>query len=295
MRIAVTGKTGQVVTALLALNAPDLTVIALGRPELDLAVPSSVRDALKAAAPDVVVSSAAYTAVDKAESESDAAFAVNRDGARAVAEAAAELSIPVIHLSTDYVFDGSKTEPYVEDDATGPTSVYGRSKLEGELAVAAATDNHAILRTAWVYSPYGNNFVKTMLRLAETRDELRVVADQVGCPTSANDIAKTVVTIARRMVADPSPALRGVFHLAGSGETSWAGFARAIFAVREAVTGTPIVVHDITTADYPTPAKRPANSRLNCDRLEAAYGLRLPRWQTSTEDVVKTLLRGTSA
>lgn len=295
MRIAVTGKTGQVVTALLALNAPDLTVIALGRPELDLAVPSSVRDALKTAAPDVVISSAAYTAVDKAESESDAAFAVNRDGARAVAEAAAELAIPVIHLSTDYVFDGSKTEPYLEDDATGPTSVYGRSKLEGELAVAAATDNHAILRTAWVYSPYGNNFVKTMLRLAETRDELRVVADQVGCPTSADDIAKAVVAIARRMVADPSPALRGVFHLAGSGETSWAGFARAILAVREAVTGAPMVVHDITTADYPTPAKRPANSRLNCDRLEAAYGLRLPRWQTSTEDVVKTLLRGTSA
>lgn len=295
MRIAVTGKTGQVVTALLALNAPDLTVIALGRPELDLAVPSSVRDALKTAAPDVVISSAAYTAVDKAESESDAAFAVNRDGARAVAEAAAELAIPVIHLSTDYVFDGSKTEPYLEDDATGPTSVYGRSKLEGELAVAAATDDHAILRTAWVYSPYGNNFVKTMLRLAETRDELRVVADQVGCPTSADDIARAVVAIARRMVADPSPALRGVFHLAGRGETSWAGFARAIFDVREAVTGASMVVHDITTADYPTPAKRPANSRLNCDRLEAAYGLRLPRWQTSTEDVVKTLLRGTSA
>ncbi|MGP4672532.1 dTDP-4-dehydrorhamnose reductase [Agrobacterium salinitolerans] len=289
MRLAVTGKNGQVVSALLALASAELEIVALGRPELDLAQPETVLKALREVKPDAVVSSAAYTAVDKAESEPDIAFAVNRDGARAVAQAASDLGIPLIHLSTDYVFDGAKDTAYVESDPTGPTSVYGRSKLEGERAVSEATDNYVVLRTAWVYSEYGNNFVKTMLRLSENRDEINVVADQFGCPTSANDIAAAVVTIARKLVEDASAPLRGVFHLSGSGETNWANFAKQIFAFAEEDGGKSMIVNDITTAQYPTPARRPANSRLDCSKLEEVYGIKLPSWQTSTRAVVTAL------
>ena len=290
MRIAVTGKSGQVTSALQALKAPDIEVIAIGRPELDLLAPSMVSETIAKLKPDVVVSSAAYTAVDKAESDEAAAFAINRDGAGAIAAAAAELSIPVIHLSTDYVFDGDKPELYVESDPVGPVSVYGRSKLEGEYAVAAANENHVILRTAWVYSTFGHNFVKTMLRLAETRDELSVVSDQLGCPTSANDIAVAIVKIAARLSKDSSPDLRGVFHLAGSGETNWAEFARNILSILEEKTGRRVTVRDIATADYPTAAKRPANSRLCCDKLKRLYGVSMPAWQVSTRAVVIKLL-----
>ena len=289
MRLAVTGKNGQVVSALLALASAELEIVALGRPELDLAQPETVLKALREVKPDAVVSAAAYTAVDKAESEPDIAFAVNRDGARAVAQAASDLGIPLIHLSTDYVFDGTKDTAYVESDPTGPTSVYGRSKLEGERAVSEATDNYVVLRTAWVYSEYGNNFVKTMLRLSENRDEINVVADQFGCPTSANDIAAAVVTIARMLVEDASAPLRGVFHLSGSGETNWANFAKQIFAFSAETGGKSIAVNDITTAQYPTPARRPANSRLDCSKLEEVYGIKLPSWQTSTRAVVTAL------
>ncbi|MFK0337589.1 dTDP-4-dehydrorhamnose reductase [Agrobacterium sp. 16-172Ci] len=289
MRLAVTGKNGQVVSALQALASDELEIVALGRPELDLAQPETVLKALREVKPDVVVSAAAYTAVDKAESEQDIAFAVNRDGARAVAQAASDIGIPVIHLSTDYVFDGTKDTAYVESDPTGPTSVYGRSKLEGERAVSEATDNYVVLRTAWVYSEYGNNFVKTMLRLSENRDEINVVADQFGCPTSANDIAAAVVTIARKLVEDASAPLRGVFHLSGTGETNWANFAKQILALSSENGGKSIVVNDITTEQYPTPARRPANSRLDCSKLEEVYGIKLPSWQTSTRAVVTAL------
>ncbi|CAN7144024.1 dTDP-4-dehydrorhamnose reductase [Agrobacterium tumefaciens] len=289
MRLAVTGKNGQVVSALQALASAELEIVALGRPELDLAQPETVLTALREANPDVVISAAAYTAVDKAESEPDIAFAVNRDGARAVAQAASDLGIPIIHLSTDYVFDGTKATAYVESDLTGPTSIYGRSKLEGERAVSEATDNYAVLRTAWVYSEYGNNFVKTMLRLSENRDELNVVADQFGCPTSANDIATAIVTIARKLAQDSSARLRGVFHLSGTGETNWANFAKQIFAFSAENGGKSMIVNDITTEQYPTPARRPANSQLDCSKLEEVYGIRLPSWQTSTRAVVTAL------
>lgn len=289
MRLAVTGKNGQVVSALQALANDQLEIVSLGRPELDLAQPETVLKAIRDAKPDVVVSAAAYTAVDKAEIEPEIAFAVNRDGARAVALAANDLSIPVIHLSTDYVFDGTKATAYVENDPTGPTSIYGRSKLEGEQAVSEVTGNHVILRTAWVYSEYGNNFVKTMLRLSENRDEINVVADQFGCPTSANDIAAAVVTIAKKLVEDASAPLRGVFHLSGSGETNWANFAKQIFAFSAEAGGKSIVVNDITTEQYPTPARRPANSRLDCSKLEEVYAIRLTSWQTSTRAVVTAL------
>lgn len=289
MRLAVTGKNGQVVSALQALAGPDLEIVALGRPELDLARPDTVFKALREAKPDVVVSAAAYTAVDKAESEPDIAFAVNRDGAKAVARAANDIGVPVIHISTDYVFDGTKTTAYVENDPTGPASVYGRSKLEGEHAVSENTKNYAILRTAWVYSEYGSNFVKTMLRLSESRDEVNVVADQFGCPTSANDIAVAIVSIAKRLATDPSAHLRGVFHMSGTGETNWAGFAKQIFEFSAENGGKSIVVNEITTAQYPTPARRPANSRLDCSKLEEVYRIRLPEWQTSTRAVMAAL------
>lgn len=266
-------------------------VIALARPQLDLARPETIAPLLAAANAAAVVSAAAYTAVDKAESEPEEAHAVNAAGAQAIAAATAALGIPLIHLSTDYVFDGTKSGPYVETDATNPLSAYGRSKLAGEQAILATHGgNSVILRTAWVYSPFGANFVKTMLRLASDRDEIGVVADQFGNPTSALDIADSVLTVAERLTADPSPELRGIFHLTATGETSWAGLAEEVFAVSSRLGGQAAKVRHITTTEYPTPARRPANSRLNCDKLAAVHGVRLPTWQLATERVVARLL-----
>lgn len=291
MRIVVTGRQGQVVSALLERGpAAGVDIVALGRPELDLSDVASICAAVSAARPNAIVSAAAYTAVDKAESEPDLAFAVNAEGPGALAAVAAELDVPIVHLSTDYVFSGEKTEPYVESDPTGPVSVYGRSKLEGERRVAEAQPNHAILRTAWVYSPFGANFLKTMLRLGETRDTVNVVADQHGTPTSALDIADAVIAVAQRLAADPDPSLRGIFHLTGSGEATWADFADVIFAEREARTGKRVTVGRIGTADYPTPARRPANSRLSGEKLGRVYGLVLPDWRQSTKAVLDRLL-----
>ncbi|TCR06111.1 dTDP-4-dehydrorhamnose reductase [Neorhizobium sp. JUb45] len=291
MRIAVTGKQGQVVTALIERGPQaGVEIIAVGRPELDLADPASIRRVLAELKPDAIVSAAAYTAVDKAESEPELAFTVNAKGPEALAHIADELGIPVVHLSTDYVFPGDKDGIYLETDATGPVSVYGQSKLAGEEAIAAAAANHTILRTAWVYSPFGANFVKTMLRLAETRDGLNVVADQHGTPTSALDIADAVIAIAKRLATDADPKLRGVFHLTGSGEATWADFADEIFAGLKAKSGKTITVGRITTDQYPTPAKRPANSRLSNDKLAKTYGIVMPDWKQSTAVVLDRLL-----
>ncbi|WP_022684281.1 dTDP-4-dehydrorhamnose reductase [Sphingobium bisphenolivorans] len=291
MRIAVTGKAGQVVTSLIERgSAAGHEIIALGRPELDLAEPDSVASAFEAAAPDAIVSAAAYTAVDKAESESELAHAVNGAGAGAVAEAARGLGVPLIHVSTDYVFDGRLDHPYVESDPTGPTGVYGASKLAGEQAVLAAHgDNSAVLRVAWVYSPFGANFVKTMLHLAGDKDEVSVVADQLGNPTSALEIADGILRVATNMVSDSSPFLRGVFHMTASGEGSWADFADAIFAASAARGGPAARVKRITTADYPTPATRPSNSRLDCGLIARVHGVALPDWHGSLETVIARL------
>jgi len=282
MRIVVTGCTGQVSTALQE-RGRDLghQIVALGRPQLDLAVPKTVVGAMASARPDVIVSAAAYTAVDKAETDRDRAFAVNADGAAAVAVAAAGLGVPLIHLSTDYVFDGTKQGPYRETDQPAPINVYGESKLAGEQRIAAVTDNHVILRLSWIYSPFGANFVRTMLRLAEDRDAIRVVADQTGHPSSAFDIADSIIAIARRMVAEPEAAPRGLFHLSGAGATSWAGFAEAIFSGLRARGGRRVAVVPIAAAEYPLPAARPANSVLSGEKLDAAYGLALPDWRGS--------------
>jgi dTDP-4-dehydrorhamnose reductase len=294
VRIVVTGREGQVVRSLIergALAGHD--IVPLGRPELDLAGDTdAIIAALDATRPDVIVSAAAYTAVDKAETERGPAFAVNQAGAAAIAAAAHRLDVPLIHLSTDYVFDGSKPDPYVESDPTGPTGVYGASKRAGEEAVLAAHDNVAILRTAWVYSPFGANFVKTMLRLAADRDEVSVVGDQRGNPSSALDLADGIIAVATNLVAGSDPAQRGIFHMTGSGDASWAEFAEAIFEASAATGGPSARVKPIGTADYPTPARRPANSRLAGDKLARAHQVRLPEWRQSTATIVARLVRG---
>lgn len=292
MRVVVTGREGQVVQSLIERAAgTEAVIIPLGRPVLDLSAPDTVGPAIRAARPDVVINAAAYTAVDKAEAEPDLAEAINGRGAGAVAQAAAALGVPVVHVSTDYVFSGELDRPYVEDDAVGPLSAYGRSKLMGERAVAAATDNHAIVRTAWVYSPFGKNFLKTMLTLAQSRDVLSVVADQHGAPTSALDLADALLTVARNLVDAPTDAaVRGVFHATGAGFTTWAAFAEAIFesAQRRGAKGAD--VRPIPATEYPLPAKRPANSRLVCDRLAHLHGARLPDWRASTDQTVARLI-----
>lgn len=280
MRLLVTGRVGQVVTALSERAGDNLDIIALGRPELDLAAPGDLASLFAPHRPDAIVNAAAYTAVDQAEKEPELASAVNGAGAGAVAAAAKTLGVPVIQISTDYVFDGSKPTPYVETDPVGPVGAYGRSKLAGEQAVAAATDNHAILRTAWVYAAEGKNFVRTMLRLAADRPELAVVADQRGCPSYAPDLADAIVRVAQALVTHPERGdLRGVFHMSGSGETDWASFATEIFAISKAHGGPATAVRRISTADYPTPARRPSNSRLDCTKLHSVYGIPMPDWR----------------
>lgn len=290
IRLLVTGRNGQVATSLAerALLAPGITVIAAGRPELDLEQPDTVKAAILTARPDIVVNAAAYTAVDKAESEAERAFAANCGGARAAAEAAAELGAPLIHLSTDYVYPGDKPTPYVESDATGPLGVYGRSKLEGEDAVKAAHAHPVILRTSWVYSPFGANFVKTMLRVGKDRDVLRVVDDQLGNPTSAIDIADGILRIAPGLVAEKT--VGGTYHYCGEGSVSWCGFAREIFAQSARHGGPAPTVEAIPTADYPTPARRPFNSRMETEAFARRFGFRLRPWQEATAEVVARLL-----
>jgi dTDP-4-dehydrorhamnose reductase len=293
LRIAVTGTKGQVAQALQERGpARGVEIVALGRPDLDLMAPETVGPALRAAKADVIVNAAAYTAVDKAESEPEISDAVNARGAGAVAAAAAALGVPVVHLSTDYVFAGDLDRPYREEDPTGPTGAYGRSKLAGEAAVAAASPEHVILRTAWVYSPFGANFVKTMLRLAGTRDAITVVADQHGSPTSALDIADAVIQVCSNLQSRHGDAsLRGVFHMAGTGYTTWAGFARTVFEASAAHGGPAARVEPIPTSAYPTPARRPANSRLACGKLLAVHGVALPDWRASTRATVERLVR----
>ena len=296
IRLAVTGGPGQLVLSMAERCAAlGHGCVAVGPPALDLAMPDddAIHAALAAARPDAIVNAAAHTAVDKAEGEPDLAHAINAAGAGAVARAALRLGVPVVHVSTDYVFSGDKPAPYVETDPTGPTGVYGASKLAGETAVLASGADAAILRTAWVYSPFGANFVKTMLRVGATRPELGVVDDQHGCPTNALDLADACIAVAANLIARADADLRGVFHAAGAGEASWADFAEAIFAESAHHGGPVATVRRITTAEYPTPARRPANSRLDCSRLAAAHGIRLPAWRDSLPPVVARLIAET--
>lgn len=290
--ILVAGREGQVARALAAAALPaGVEIVALGRPDLDLLDQASIDRAMERLSPDLVINAAAYTAVDQAETDEADAFALNADGAGHLAQAAAKCGAPILHLSTDYVFDGSKAGPYAETDPVAPLGVYGASKLAGERAVAAANPDYFILRTAWVYSPFGKNFVKTMLRLADTRDELGVVSDQVGNPTSAADIAAGLVAVAQRIKTNPADVTPGIYHMTATGEASWADFAEAIFGASAALGGPSARVNRIGSSEFPTPVKRPANSRLDCGRLSAAFGVTLPAWQGSTKACVKELVR----
>lgn len=294
MRLLVTGTTGQVARALKARERVGLEISLLGRPQLDLAEPADLTPLFVQRRPDVVVSAAAYTQVDKAETETDLAFRINADGAGAVARAADASGAPVIHLSTDYVFDGAAARRLTEDEPTGPVNAYGASKLAGEEQVARATGNHAILRTAWVYAPLGSNFVRTMLRVAKTNAELRVVDDQHGVPTSALHIAEAIETVAFNLTAEPhDDALRGVFHLTASGpSTTWAGFASEIFRLSSERGGPAAKVVPIPSADYPTAARRPAWSSLDPSKLAERHGVTLPDWRLALAEVIDQIAAG---
>lgn len=291
LRLAVTGLTGQVVSALIARAPRDVEIIALGRPQLELSRRDAVLASLRHAQCSAIINTAAYTQVDKAESEAEIAMRINGDGAGNVAQAAAELGVPLLHLSTDYVFCGNLDRPYREEDETNPKSVYGRSKLAGEQQIRATHDRHVILRTAWIYSPYGTNFLKTMLRLGVDRDEVSVVSDQLGNPTSALDIADALIMITKRVVQDPAEVLYGTFHMSGQGEASWADMAQTIFDTAEAQGRNPVKVRRIKTQDYPTPAKRPVNSRLDNTKLKNVYGVALAYWKSSLTQCVEQLLK----
>jgi len=274
LKILLTGANGQVGWELRQTLAPLGEVAAVGREQLDLQDAARIAAVVREVRPGVIVNAAAYTAVDKAESERDAAFAVNAVAPGVLAEEAKRAGALLVHYSTDYVFDGTKAAPYVEGDEPGPLNVYGASKLAGERAVAASGCRYLILRTSWVYGPRGGNFMLTMLRLAKERPELRVVDDQTGAPTSSLAIARATVQLLPRGAA-------GLFHMTASGATTWCGFARAI--LQRAGLATPVV--PIRTEDYPTPARRPRNSRLDCSRLRADFGVALASWEEQLAEV----------
>ena len=277
--ILVFGATGQVGRELSMLD----DVACLGRDSADFGDPAALEAQVETAQADAVIIAAAYTAVDKAETDEDTAMAVNATAPGAIARACAARGLPLVHISTDYVFDGAGDAPFVPDHPTGPLGAYGRSKLAGEAAIRAAGGPHAILRTSWVVSAHGNNFVKTMLRLGAERDRLTIVADQVGGPTPARDIAAACVAMARALIRDP--AKTGTYHFSGAPDVSWADFAREIFAQ----SGTECVVVDIPTTDYPTPAARPLNSRLDNSTTADMFGLARPNWRAGLTRILTDL------
>ncbi|MGE0807718.1 MAG: dTDP-4-dehydrorhamnose reductase [Burkholderiaceae bacterium] len=284
MKILLLGSNGQVGHALQRSLAPLGELQPLGRAQCDLADPAAVRDAVRHAAPQIIVNAAAYTAVDRAESEAELAQRINADAVAVLAAEAAALDAWLVHYSTDYVFDGEKDGRYTEDDTPAPLSVYGSSKLAGERAIVAARGRHLIFRTSWVYGRHGGNFAKTMLRLAAQRDRLTVVADQFGAPTSADLIADvTALALHRAACWDGGASLAGLYHLSAAGETNWCDYARFVIdrARRRgaALQASAESVQPIATADYPTAARRPRNSRLDTARLQAAFRLRLPDWR----------------
>ena len=284
--VLVTGGTGQLASAL--AHAPG--ILRVGRPAFDFDRPDTIEATFRAAAPRLVVNAAAYTAVDAAETDADAAYRANAAGPAILARLCSAADIPLIHVSTDYVFDGTKPTPYVEIDPVAPQGVYGASKLAGEEAVRQSRGNSIILRTAWVYAATGKNFVRTMLAVGKIRDRLTVVADQHGCPTTAADLAEAVLAIIERIDQTGwDPSYEGIFHAAGTGATTWFGLAVATFEEAARHGAKVPAVEPIATADWPTPAKRPANSRLNCTRMHDVFGVRLPHWRESLTRTVDTI------
>jgi dTDP-4-dehydrorhamnose reductase len=289
--LLVAGASGQVGWELVRRAAAQgVRVQGLSREALDITDAAAVHEAVIDSRPSVVINAAAYTAVDKAESEPDSAYAVNRDGAGNIARACAHAGVPLIHISTDYVFSGDKETPYCEDDPVHPLNVYGASKAAGEALVRQYSSTHLILRTSWVYGVHGRNFVKTILKAAREKSELRVVADQRGCPTAAGDIAEVVLWLVARIGASPKDMQWGTYHYSGLGVTTWHGFAEAIVKFAGDFPGHSVTVIPITTAEYPVAARRPANSVLGCSRIETAFHVRRRPWQYALREVVAVLI-----
>lgn len=285
------GQLGRELTKLAASRRAPL--VALGRAEADITDSAAVAAALSAHRPLLVVNAAAYTNVDRAESDTAAAAAANATGPAVIAAACARAAVPLVHVSTDYVFDGRKAAPYQESDPVAPLNVYGRTKAAGEAAVRAALPRHVILRTAWLYGAFGHNFLKTILRLARERDELRVVADQHGSPTSSRELAAAILHMAPRLAATGAGAgeLWGTYHLTGAGATTWHGFAAVILAAQRPLTGRTPKLFAITTAEYPTPAVRPANATLDCRRFAQAFGWRARPWDEEATEITRVVVR----
>ncbi len=284
--ILVAGGSGQLAQTLMRMGG-GRNLVGVGRPEFDFDRLDALPALLGRLAPSLIVNAAAYTAVDRAETDAEAAWRANAEGPGVLARYCAGAGIPLIHVSTDYVFDGDKGAPYVESDAPNPIGVYGASKLAGERAVLEAGGRAIVLRTSWVYSAVGRNFVLTMLNAARKTDRLRVVADQIGCPTATPDLAAVILAIADRLAAGGwQPEFGAVFHAAGNGCTSWHGLAEAVFRAASVHGAAVPVVEAIATADWPTPVRRPADSRLDCTALAAVFGLRLPDWGQSLVAVI---------
>jgi dTDP-4-dehydrorhamnose reductase len=291
MRFLVLGGSGQLGTQLRKIPLPPgVELVTPARAAVDLGDVGAIRRIVAAQPWSVVIDAAGYTNVDRAESEEDLAFAINAEAAACLAAETGKRGIPLIYVSTDYVFDGRKGAPYVEKDLTAPLNAYGRSKLAGERRVAAANPRHVILRTAWLYSPHGANFVRTILRLAQEREHLTVVADQRGCPTSARDLAQASLDIARRCAAEPEQTDYGLYHFAGAGAATWFEFANAIVEQAAGRLGRTPRVEPISTAQYPSPAARPADSRLDCTAIQDAFGLTPRPWRRALAEVVDCLL-----
>jgi dTDP-4-dehydrorhamnose reductase len=295
MNILLTGKNGQVGFELQRALAPLGTVHAVGSADCDLSDANALRALIQSVKPQLIVNPAAYTAVDRAESEPEKARAVNTVAPGVMGEEAKRLGAAVIHFSTDYVFDGTQATPYAESDAVGPQSVYGQTKLDGERALAQATPHHIILRTSWVVGAHGGNFAKTMLRLAADRDELKVVADQFGAPTSAALLADVTAHLARQIQREGAAGFPfGTYHLAAAGETSWHEYAQFVIGeainAGKAIKATPERVLPIPAAAYPTPAKRPQNSRLNTSKIQRTFGLELPHWRSGVSHILQQIL-----
>jgi len=289
MKVLITGKNGQVGSCLVSQlsDTPSIDFLALGRDELDITNAEQVNEVVNKYQPTIIVNAAAYTAVDKAESEVELANAINNVGPKNLAKAASNVNAVILHISTDYVFAGNKDGLYTEVDEVSPQSVYGQTKLAGEQGVAQECEAHIILRTAWVFSEYGNNFVKTMLRLAQMRDTLGVVGDQFGGPTYAGDIAQAIINIAQQLQQGSTKF--GVYNYSGYPHVSWQGFANQIFesALAHSIIDSPITIKAITTADYPTPAKRPANSKLDCKKITTDFSIVPSDWLRALNNILQ--------
>ena len=291
MKILITGAEGQVGKELVSIaNQRGFDVIAAGQTELDITQLKNIKSYFEVHQPDLVINAAAYTAVNKAEEEQDITYAINRDGTANLAAVSKEKNIPLLHISTDYVFDGTKSEAYSENDAVSPLGIYGISKWQGEETIRQTLPEHIILRVAWVFGAQGNNFVKTMLRLAKDRDELSVVADQFGRPSPAKDIAKTLIILAEQYQKEKTLEW-GTYHYCGDEKVSWCGFAKEILkqAKEQGLIEKDIKVNAITTAEYQDPTKRPANSMLDCEKIKNTFGIEMPSWKESLNQVLTEL------